>query len=284
MEEPSLTRARSGAVLALVGALLLANPLYVGLLVDEPRSRSPTGYVGVPVDPANASDQATVIQRVGGDDVLALDELASANEYSPYGDRYRAPAGAADVLRRARTDGSASTDDAEVAFTLRRVLASHRYVAVDDGEVPRYYRATVEESEASVAVTLTSVDRSTVARYVLQRDARLYSALPGYQRETVDAVLAHEGAGYRPYNDEFADLTDDVVVKDGTYYVFRAGVHADDFGPTGREVASLVLSALGALAFLIASVLTGLSFLGGDGDDAGEGDDGGDERTRHRRG
>lgn len=271
-----LTRARRGAVLALLAALLLANPLYVGLFVDEPESRSPTGYTAVAIDPGNAADQRTVVQAVGGDEVLQVDGLAEANEYSPYGDRYRAPGDAAAVLRRARSDGSARTADADAAFTLRRVLANHRFVAATGGDARRYYRANLAETGNGVRVTLSPVNRSTVARSVLHGDATLYTSLPRYQRETVDAVLAADESGYRPYNDEFDELTDDVLVKGDTYYVFRAGIHVDDFGPTGRDLLSFGLYALGVLFALVAVVLAALSYRDGPGTD------GRDRPTRRR--
>jgi hypothetical protein len=268
----SLTRARRGAVLALVGALLLANPAYLGLVVDEPRSRSPTGYTGTPIDPANASDQRTLLRTVGGDDVLSVDEFAGANEYSPYGDTYRAPRAAADALRRAVESGTATTDDPDAAFTLRRALANHRYVATGERDARQYYRADLDDGDDGLTVTVTPVNRSTVARHVLYSDVVLYSGLPEYQRETVDEVVAADELGYRPYNDEFGELTDQVVRKDGTYYVFETAIHADDFGPSTKGLLALLLAALGALSVLAGAALTGLSYRSGGGSDPGEDD------------
>lgn len=274
----ALTRARRGAALALVGALLLANPAYLGLVVDEPRSRSPTGYTATAIDPANTSDQQTLLRTVGNDEVLVVDHLTRETGGDPYGGEYRAPGAAADVLRRASTEGSATTTDADSTLTLRRLLANHRYVATGDRDARQYYRADLaDDGDGGVTVTLAPVDRATVARHVLYRDVVRYSGLPPYQRETVDEVLAAPRGGYRPYNDQFGELTDDVLLKDGTYYVFETGIHADDFGPSTKGALALLLGVAGALAVLAGAALTGLSYLGGgNGDDGnGSGDDGG---------
>jgi hypothetical protein len=252
--------ARRAALLAIVAALLLANPLYVGAVVDEPPSRSPTGYTATAVDPTNASDQRRLIRAVGGDDVVSVAELADANEYQPHGDAYRAPGRAATLLRTAAADGAAHTDDADAGFTLHRVGASYRYVAVDGTNGTRYYRVGVGTTGGGTTVTATAVDRATVARGVLYADARLYASLPAYQRETVDAVIAADESGYRPYNDEFVDLTDDVLVKDDAYYVFSAGVHVDDFGPSRQWIVEALLTLLGLVSLVAAAVLTAVSF------------------------
>jgi hypothetical protein len=269
----ALTRARRGAALALVGALLLATPAYLGLVVEEPRSRSPTGYTATAVDPANASDQQTLLRTVGNDDVLVVEHLTRETGDAPYGGKYRAPAVAADVLQRASTEGSATTGDPDAAFTLRRLLANHRYVATGDRDARQYYRADLaDDGDGGVTVTLAPVDRATIARHVLHRDVTRYSGLPEYQRETVDEVLAAPRGGYRPYNERFGELTDDVLLKDGTYYVFRTGLHVDDFGSSTREPLALVLAVLGALSVLAGAALTGLSYRGGG--DSGPGDGG----------
>jgi hypothetical protein len=259
-----MSRATRGALLAIVAALLLANPIYVGLFVDPPESRSPTGYAATAVDPANAADRGAILAALGDDEVLDVEELAGENEYSPYGDRYRAPRRAAELLRRAAEDGTSRTDDADAAFTLRRVGAGYRYAAVGDGDSARFFRFSVGARDGATVVTTREVNRSTVAEYVVYSDARLYSSLPGYQRETVEKVIAADEGGYRPYNDEFHEVTDDLLVRNGTYYVFSAAVHADDFGPSARTLVELLLSLLGIVSLVAAAVLTALSYRGGE--------------------
>lgn len=253
----ALRDARRGAVFGVLAALLLANPLYVGMLVDQPRSRSPTGYHAQAVDPANASDQQALLVHLGDEAVVDVEALANAREYNPYGHRYRAPAKAAALLREAR-NGSVRTTDEDVAFTLRRLGASRRFVSVPDGEDDHYFELDVGEANGSTVVGLDPVDRATVARHVFYANARLYGSLPGYQRDTVDDVVAAEGS-YRPYNDEFVHLTDDVVVRNGTAYLFTARVHVDDFGPSTQALVSAALSLLGVLSLLVALVATSRS-------------------------
>lgn len=271
--------ARRGALLAVVAAVLLANPLYVGLVVDEPRERSPTGYTATAVDPGNATDQRLLLREVGGDDVLELEAFAGTNDYQPYGDAYRAPGEAAAVLRRAVDEGRTRADGDAVEFTLNRALASYRYVAVGgrpgaEDETARYYRVRAEVADGATVVTATEVDRRAVVRYVFHRDARLYASLPDYQKETVRNVVADDDYGYRPYNDEFVDLTGNVLVMDDAYYVFSTGVHADDFGPSTHGLVSGVLGLFGVLFLGAGAVLTVLSYRrsGGDGGDGEDGD------------
>ena len=252
------TNAYRGAVLGIVAALLLANPAYVGLVMNEPRERSPTGYTATAITPTNASDQRTVVNRLGEEEVLTIAQLEDANEYSPYGPRYEAPGRAADSLRTAVETGTARTTGDDVTFTLRRVGANYRYLRThgDESDAARYHRFDVARVNGSTVVTTTRVNRSTVAQYLVYKDARLYTALPEYQRETVDEVIAADEYGYRPYNDEFHEITESVVVKDGTYYVFTVGVHVDDFGPSTKTVVSLLLAALGTLALVASIVFT----------------------------
>ena len=258
--------ARRGAVLAIVAALLLANPLYVDLVVDEPRPRSPTGYTATAVDPTNASDQRTIVTLLGNGEILPVDELAGANEYSPYGPKYRAPGRAAALLRRAIENDTARTATDSAAFTLGRVAANYRYVAVGDRDSTRFYRLSVEATERETIVSAAEVNRSTVATFLVYRHARLYGALPGYQRDTVDRVIESGEDGYRPYNDEFHEVTDDLVVKDDTYYLFSASVHVDDFGPTAQTVVTLVLYLLGSASLAAAVFLTARSYRSRDGE------------------
>jgi predicted metallopeptidase len=57
------TCARIAAVLGIFAAALLANPAYVGLAIEEPRERSPTGDTATAIDPANESDQRLVVRN-----------------------------------------------------------------------------------------------------------------------------------------------------------------------------------------------------------------------------
>lgn len=267
MSALALRRARRGAVLGLLAALLLANPLYVGLFVDAPRTRDPTGYVATPVDPSNASDQQTIIRRLGDEEILDVGTLRAAASDSQE-TRYRAPGRALSVLRQARENGTARTSHETASFTLHRVIASHRYVTFPHDDPGQYYRVAIEERNGAAVVTARPVDRATVARFLVYRDSRLYASLPTYQRETVDKVLAAEYS-YRPYNEEFEQLTDNLLIKDGTYYLFSTGIHADDFGISTRDLVSFGLSVLGALAFLAALGFTLLAARtdGSDGDE-----------------
>lgn len=274
METAALTRARRGALLAILAAALLANPLYVGLIVDQPRERSPTGYAATAVDPSTPEGRERILDAVGDDDVLAVHELADANEYSPYGDEYRASGAAAEALRRARdADGDRARVDAEdAAFTLGRVAANHRFVWFGEDR-PAYYRLDVTRTDdGGAVVALARTNRSAVVEYLVRRDAVLYDSLPEYRRETVDAVIAADESGYRPYDDGFYELTDRIVVKDGTYYVFRAAVHVDDFGFGPQAAASALLTLVGLVALLGAVGLTAWSFRTAAGEDARSGE------------
>ncbi len=242
------SNAYRGALLGVLAALLLVNPAYVGLAVDDPEPRSSRGYTATEVDPTNVTDQRLLVRRFGDSAVLSVDEFADANEYSPYGPRYRTPRESAALLRTATEEGTTGTDSDRVAFTLERVGASHRFLRVGD-DPAQYYRFDVTTEDERTLVTTEAVNRWTVARHVFHANARLYSSLPGYQRETVDAVVAAEDY-YRPTNDEFHEVTESVVVDGERYYVFSASVSVDDFGPSTRGLVSLVLSGLGALALL----------------------------------
>lgn len=264
-----LSHARRGAVLAILAALLLANPLYLGLFVEEPRPRSPTGYAATAVDPSTPDGQRTIIRALGSDDILDVDSLREANRYSPYGPRYRGPDGAVRALERARENGSARVSNETVGFTLGRVAASYEFVVFpedadgdSDGEVTYYRLEAYQAADGSTVVTIDETTREAVARYILHQDAVLYSSLPRYQRESVENVLDAGQSGYRPYNDEFVDLTDNVVVTDDSYYVFSATMHVDDFGPSARDLGGGLLYLLGFLALLVAAVSTWLSIRG----------------------
>lgn len=249
------SNAYRGALLGILAALLLVNPTYVGVVVDDPESRTPTGYTATEITLTNATDQRALITELGDDEVLDAEQFADANEYSPYGDRYRAPAEAAERLRTAAADGTATTDAADVRFTLQRIGANYRYLRLGDGDATRYYRFDVTGESEQVVVAAEAVNRSTVARHVFYRDARQYSSLPGYQRETVDAVVTADDY-YRPTNDEFHEVTRSVVVRDGQPYVFEAAIHVDDFGPSAKSLVSLALSGLGVLALFVSVAFT----------------------------
>lgn len=254
------TYARGAAVLGILAAVLLANPAYVGLFVDEPRERSPTGYHAVTVNPENRSDQQTIVQHLGSEEILDIDELSEEESYNPYGARYRAPDRAADVLRQARSDGAAATTRDDVAFTLQRLAANQKFVTFHDGDPAQYYRFSVNASGNETVVTLEEVSLSVVSWSVVYHDTRLYSSLPDYQQETMQKVIAAGDSAYRPYNDEFVELTDSLIYRNGTYYLFQTGVHVDDFGPSLQAVVSVVLSGLGILSLFVSVVFTTISF------------------------
>ena len=246
------SNAYRGAVLGILAALLLVNPVYVGVVLDEPESKSPTGYTATEITPTDATDQRLLVTHLGDDEVVDVGQFADANEYAHYGDRYREPEEAAKRLRTAAEDGVVRADREDVRFTLERVGASYRYLRLGDGDATRYYRFAVDRAGDETVVTAEAVNRSTVAQHVLSRDSRLYSSLPGYQKETVDAVIAADDY-YRPTNDEFHEVARSVVVKDGRYYVFRASIHVDDFGFSTKSLVVLALRGLGVLS-LFASV------------------------------
>lgn len=257
------SNARRGALFAIVAALLLANPLYVGPLVNDPeqRTRIATGYTATAVDPTNASGQRTIITSLGDDEILEIEEFASVNEYSYYGDRYRAPTEASALLRRATENGTVRTGNGTVAFTLARIAADYRFLAISGGESVRYFRFDVVTGDGAV-VTATPVNQSSVAWYIVYSDTRLYTSLPDYQRETIEKVIDANEYGYRPYNDGFVHLTDELVLKNDTYYVFSPAIHVDDFdvGAMVEAVLKLVLSLFGGLSLLAAVAFTTLSY------------------------
>ncbi|MUV61318.1 hypothetical protein [Halobacterium sp. CBA1126] len=253
-------RARRAAVLALLAAVLLVNPVYVPHLVDAEESASGTTYDASAVDLANAGDRERLVYAVGQDDVVDVNDLAEANEHAVYGDEYRVPEAAAGVLERATENGTASTSDADASFTLRRVAANHEFAVVGD-DSQRYYRIDAAASGNETSVTATEATREAVARYLVHHDAVLYASLPEHQRAAVDAVVEAGDTGYMPESGErLWELTDSVVVRDDTYYVVQPSGVADDFGPSPRGFARLALNAVGALAFLAALVLTVLAY------------------------
>lgn len=255
-------RDRYAALLAVLAVVLVANPMYVGLgFSGGGESRSPTAYTATPVDPTNESNHDLLVFAVGDDDVVDVDEFANANEYAPHGDEYRAPADAAAVLEDAVESGSAATSDADAAFTLRRVVAAHRYAAA--GDDPRsYYRLDASTDGDAVTVTAANASRTELVDYLVHRDAVLYTGLPEHQRDAVDAAIDAGSLEYRPVQDDhLAALTDDVVVRDDAYYVVREAGHVDSFGPSMRDLVSLALTGLGWLAFLAAVVLLASSYV-----------------------
>jgi hypothetical protein len=257
-------RARRAAVLALVAVVLLSNSLYVGALVGHSTSEShaSTAYTATAVDPANASHHDNIVRAVGQDDVVDVDELGAANDYTRYADEYRSAEAAAAVIRRAiESGGAANTSDPDTAFTLQRLAARHRYAVTNRSTAPTYYRIDAAAADGVTSVTAEEVSSGTVAEYLVYRDARLYSGLPERQRDAVDETVSAGEHGYRPVEAEYLrNVADRVLVRDGTYYVFSVAGHADDFGFSARGVASLVLSALGTFAFLAAVLLTALSY------------------------
>lgn len=251
----TLATHRRGATLAIVAAILLANPLYVGLFVEQPRPRSPTGYAATAVDPSTEDGQDTLIQHLGSDEILEVEFLEESRD----AEQYRAPLRAAAVLRRARGNESVRVRDDAVALTLSRLGATSQFVTFHTDDPAAYYRFSVAQENDSVVVRLERATREAVARFIFHQDSIRYASLPGYQRETVDRVLAAGDSGYRPSNDEFVHLTDQVLLKGGTPYVFTERMHVDDFGVTARDLASGLLSALGFVLLLAAVIVTTLA-------------------------
>ena len=255
-----VTRARRAAILALLASLLLANPLYVGLFFEEPRHRSPTGYSTKVIDPTIGPDAKVVIRELGDDEVLYVETLLDRSDYNREGSQYEAPMETAVLLQEAQVNTSVTTDREDVSFTLHRLDANFQFAAFDSADGTQFSRFEVEERNGSTVVTTHTASRSAVAEYIVYDDARLYSALPGDEQRVVDKVISAEDYGYRPYEDEdFGHLIDDLVVKNGTYYVFVDAIHVDDFGFDVRTVASFLLYASGLVLFLIAAVLTALT-------------------------
>ncbi|MCG1004366.1 MULTISPECIES: hypothetical protein [Halobacterium] len=251
-------RARRAAVLALLAAVLLVNPLYVPHLADDGDSRSANVYSTTAVDPADASGQATIIRALGDDGVVETTSLTG--EYAAQSDEYRASSPAAVVLERAIESGNASTNDTDTAFTLHRIAANHRYVVTDRDAAPPYYRIGVNATDNTTTVSATAVDRETVARHLVHRDAVLYTSLSDRQRDAFDATVA-DPQGHRPAETGLLDdLTGRVVVKDGTYYVLRHEGHVDSISLSPGGGLTFLLYGLGMFAFLAAFLLTVRSY------------------------
>lgn len=53
-----------------------------------------------------------------------------------------------------------------------------------------------------------------------------------------------------------AEVTESVILKDGTYDVFSTGVHADGFGPSAKAVLSTLLTAFGTLPLVGSAAFT----------------------------
>ncbi|MGB9964477.1 hypothetical protein [Halobacterium hubeiense] len=251
------TRARDAAVLALVAAVLLANPLYVPVLPADD-SRSANVYSATTVDPAQASDHATIVRAVGEDDVVEL--AALTDEHAGHAGEYRRPVAAAVLLERAIEAGNATASDAETAFTLHRVTANYRYAVTDFGAGPRYYHIKATASDGTTTVSAAAVDGETVAQHLIHRDAVRYSSLPERQRAAVDAVLADPDSHRPAHAGVFGDLTERVVAKDESYHVLEHEGHVDSIGGSPFGGPSVLLTGLGALAFLAALVLTVRSY------------------------
>lgn len=253
----AVSRARRATVLALVGGLLVANPLYLGFFVEEPRPRSPTGYTANVIDPTITPEAPLVIDRLGEDEVLDLSRLQDDSTLEPTGTTYEEGAAAASAIRAAVENGTTTTDQDAVAVTLNRLDAHFEFVATDSGGTPTYHRFEVEKSDERTIVTAGNASKTAVARYIVSDDMRRYSALSPSQQAAVDKVLEAGDYGYRPYQDAgFDSIRDNVIVKDGTYYVFAERIHADDFIFSGRFLVGGILSVLGVVLMLIAVVVT----------------------------
>lgn len=253
----AVSRARRATVLALIGGLLVANPLYVGLFVDESRSRVPTGYTSQVVDPTITPEAAMVIDRLGHDEVLPVSWFGERPTMGPLDYRYEEAEAAADVLREAIENGQATTDSEAVGFTLSRLDAHFQFVSSHDGETPAYHRFEVASRNGTTVVTAAETTETAVARYIVHDDARRYPALSQSQQRAIDQILEADDYGYRPYQDAgFEEIHDAVIVKDGTYYVFAESVHVDDFNFGGPALIGGVLTLVGLLLMVVAAVVS----------------------------
>lgn len=249
--------ARIGAVLAILAALLLANPMYAGLFTEN-RERQPTGYAAVPVDPSTSDDQRAIVQQLGTDEILHVASMEDGYG-SPYGRTYRAPRRAGSLLRQARTAGNASTTAHATSRTLHRIAANYEFVVFEKNDEPSYYRIRIATQSNGTVVSLTPADLSAVAAYVVDSDAILLSSLPSYQRETFRKLKDAGEYGYRPYSDEVHDMTDNLVVQDDTYYLLEERIHVDDFNILPALV-RLGFTGLGIVLLLGAVLSTAKSF------------------------
>jgi hypothetical protein len=227
-------RPRKIAVLLVaLGLVCLPAPIYLGWAAQAtaPEPRTAQSYAAEPLDPANASDRRTIVDRHGRAVALSVHQVS--DRYSA--GEYRAPNATRRTLRAAMRTGTARADDSAVRADLRAIGRNATFVhdAYAGGERERYYRLRIERSGAAVRARPVTVGR--VANATVERRAYRYGSLSPGARRTVDRIVRNastDDPGYRPrVSDPFADRLPALVRTDGTVYSLFVYGHVDDFGP-----------------------------------------------------
>ena len=250
---------RTARVLLVVGLLLLPAPLYLGAGAElaSPPPRTSQLYAAEPLDPANATDRATIADDYGT--AVALSTHQVSEQYSA--GEYRAPTAARRTLERAMASGSATVDNPDAQADLRAIARDNTFIydAYSDDD-DQYYRLRVTDNGSTVRASPVAVDR--VANATVDAATVAYADLSADERRTVDRILANSSgsySGYRPrVNDPFVDQLPTLVRKDGQVYGIFVNGWVDDFGPGFVGFLFGVFFALvGVAAILVAGAIYG---------------------------
>lgn len=247
------THAQRGAILGILAALLLANPLYMSFLFADGSERSDMVYRAEEITLSNSTDRDILITRLGDEEVLEYQKFERLRYTSS--ERFARPQRIAKLLRDARSGNTLSIDHPTVRSDFRYIKFNYRYVRFEEDQL---YRLNITQSDSTTLLRLAQVDETTVATYLAVKDRLLYDGLSSRQQEVVDNII-HHGDAYQPLEIEARPPTERLIWKDGTYYL----IYGSDDGFSINTLPFLVsvgLSVLGAVALLGAVGFTTLSF------------------------
>lgn len=245
--------AKVALALLVLGAVCLANPLYLGPILDATTGPGQVSqiYAGERVNPNTTAGQEQLARTYGGRLAFDADRLT----ISYLQDDYRAPNETYAVVTEAFANGSARVPNDAVRSDLRGLERNYSYLHNDSGR--SYYRYRLVNRSGETYLNATAVTDSELTDAVLDRYLLRYDEMNASRQATVDRIVEESDAdgygGYRPYtNESLARDLPAVVLKDGTYYDVRAIGHVDDFGPgflyfvllMGAGVVFVVLGAL----------------------------------------
>ena len=255
---------RIALLLIVVGCLCLPAPIYLSWAANAtaPPPHTSQVYSAEPLDPANQSDRAQIVDRHGSATSLSIHQVSdmySAGEYCAPNETHR-------TLETAMQSGSATVENASVQVDLRMIVRNNTFVYDAYGGEDQYYRVRLSENGSGVETEPISLD--LVANATIDRAAVRYADLSPGEQITVDRILANSSEGdfgYRPrVEDPFVDRLPELVFKDDTLYSLFVSGHVDDFGPGFTAfIGGLVGTGIGVVLSLVG---TGMYYFGGTSD------------------
>ncbi|MBP1988351.1 hypothetical protein [Halolamina salifodinae] len=250
-----MDRRRVALLLAVVGALCLPAPLYLGWAADAtaPPAQSSQIYAAEPVDLGTISDQKQFVDAHGSEVTFSAHQ--ASERYSA--GEYRSPNVTRAALKTAMREGSVTVDDAGARADLREIAADDEFVRDAYGDIAGYYRLSVEENGSLVRAENGSLD--VVANATAEQAPR-YEELSAGEQRTIDRIIDNSSGndlGYRPLvNEPFVDQLPTPVWRGETLYSISVYGHVDDFGPgLGGFVAGIAVAAVGLVLLFLAAVV-----------------------------